>query len=371
MLETLQWISPGLLDFLVLFALGLLGWGVFALLRAPVPPLLGTLAVIGTLRALEVPIPDSPQYISTIVQVVLGIYIGAKVTRDTVRELKSLVVPAAVISLWALTVIFFFGWLLSRLTWLDTYTAILSSSIGGLPEMMVLSMATGADLAVVLVMQTFRMLATVAVFPLLFTKWFAPAQATANPAPDSGKRRQRQGKGVAWQEIFAYLTQKPQLLLFTLAVAAAGGWALTALGVPAGVMVGGMLAVAAASVAGLPVRPLHPRLFSPLLVAVGIMVSDNFGPDTAQTLLSGSLLWPVLLSTLLIFLSSLAIAWAIHRLSGWDMATSFLAAAPGGFTVMTTLAIRYNKDPFRVSMLHLCRLMAIKSVVPLVFMFIL
>jgi uncharacterized membrane protein AbrB (regulator of aidB expression) len=48
-----------------------------------------------------------------------------------------------------------------------------------------------------------------------------------------------------------------------------------------------------------------------------------------------------------------------------------LAAAPGGFTIMTVLAVKYNKNPFQVSMLHLVRLLAIKSVVPLVFLFLL
>ncbi len=367
MLETYELLSRGILDFLILFALGGLGWALFSWLRAPVPPLLGTLLVIGVLRVLEMPIPDAPRYLAPVVQVFLGLYIGSKVNRDTVRELKSLLVPAVVISTWALTVIFLVGWLLSRLTWLDGFTAVLSSSIGGLPEMMVLSVATGADLAVVIVMQTFRMLATVAIFPLIYHKWFVP-DGQHHQAQQPVNSRRAETKSAA-RELYAYFAHRPHILLFSLLVALAGGWLLSSLGVPAGIMVGSMLAVAAAGVAGLPMRSLHPRLFSPLLVTVGIMVSDNFGPETAQTLLSGRLLWPVIISTCVIFASSLGIAWIIHRLSGWDMPTSFLAAAPGGFTVMTTLAIRYNKDPFKVSMLHLCRLMAIKTVVPLVFMF--
>jgi uncharacterized membrane protein AbrB (regulator of aidB expression) len=48
-----------------------------------------------------------------------------------------------------------------------------------------------------------------------------------------------------------------------------------------------------------------------------------------------------------------------------------LAAAPAGFSVMTALAVDYDKDPFRVSMTHLCRLLAVKTIVPFVFMFFL
>lgn len=366
-LESLQFLIRGFLDLLVLAALGLVGWAVFARLRAPVPPLLGTLVVIGTLRALEVPIPASPEYLSPVVQIVLGLYIGTKITRDTVRDLRSLLVPAVLICAWALAVVFLFGTLLARLTWLDTYTAVLSSSMGGLPEMMVLSMATEADVAVVIVMQTVRMVATVALFPLLFETWFVsePVAGSATGTPQPAYT----GTLDACREVGRYLTDRPQQLALTLLVAVAGAAVLIPLGVPAGIMVGSMLAVAAASVAGLPVRTLHPRLFNPLLVGVGIMVSAHFGPETGQTLASGDLIWPVLFSTGVIFLTSLGIAWVIHRLAGWDLPVSFLAAAPGGVTVMTALAIHYDKEPFRVSMLHLVRLMALKTVVPLAFMF--
>jgi uncharacterized membrane protein AbrB (regulator of aidB expression) len=50
-----------------------------------------------------------------------------------------------------------------------------------------------------------------------------------------------------------------------------------------------------------------------------------------------------------------------------DKLTCFLSAAPGGFTVIATLAIDYEKDPFAISILHLCRLIVIKTLVPIVF----
>lgn len=366
MLEALHLFFYGVSNFLLLFSLGIAGWALFAFIRSPVPALLGTLTVVGTLRAIGAPIPMAPEYVSPIVQVMLGIYIGTIVTRDTVRQLKSLVLPALLVSLWALALVFAFGRLLSRLTWLDTYTAVLSSSVGGLPEMMVLSIATGADVAVVIVMQAFRLLATVALFPLLFQRMFG--LPTAGAIGFGARTARVNGFFDAARDVIGYFSDRPHRLLFSLVLAAAGGWVFTALGVPAGIMVGAMFACAGASIAGLPVRPFHPRLFNLLMIAVGIMVTDHFGPRTAETVMSGDLLWPLLLSTCVIFFSSLGVAGIIHRLCGWDLPTSFLAAAPGGFTVMTMLAIQYGRDPFRVSMVHLARLLAIKAVVPFVFM---
>lgn len=349
-----------LFDAIILFGLGLIGWGIFHVLRLPSAPILGSIFLIGALRAMEVPLPAAPSFIAPAIQVILGLYIGAKVTKDTVQELRRLAKPACIISLWALMVIFVFGTLLSRYTWLDSYTAILSSSIGGLPEMTILAMATGADMGVIIVMQSLRMIATIILFPILFNKWF-------------GTKLQQ----VA-DETAATVENKDQLslkdlpsIIFSLVVASVGGYVFLRLGVPAGGMVGAMFFVAGASLAGLGIKPLGGKFFPPMLVGVGVMVSDNFSRATVDMLVSGSLIWPLLLLTTLIFLSSFAVSWLISKVTGWDPATSFLAAAPGGFTIMTVLAVKYDQNPFQVSMLHLVRLLAIKSVVPLVFMFLL
>ncbi len=395
--------------FLLLYALGVVGWGVFSLIRAPVPPLLGALVVIGALRVFEAPVPASPNFLDPAVQIMLGLFIGSKVTRETVADLKNLVRPALLVAGWALALVFVFGPILGRVSALDPVTAVLSSSVGGLPEMMVLAMATRADIASVAVLKLMRAVIIIAVFPMLFHRLVESRRAggregtgcaranldkysdEAEVAPPAGKppgdraaddtyrdtrregsvrarlSRLREAAISAW----GYLCNRPLQLLLTLAVAAAGGVVFARLGVPAGLMVGSIIAVAAASVGGLPIQGFHPKLFNPLLVALGIMVSQHFGPETGEMLASGALLWPLLLSTVVVFLSALVVALLIRGLAGWDMPLSLLAAAPGGFTVMTAIAVYYGYDPFRVSMVHLARLLAIKTVVPVVFAFLL
>ncbi len=383
---------------LILFALGLVGWGLFSLIRAPVPPLLGTLLVLGALRVAEVPIPHTPEFLDGFVQVALGIFIGTKVTRETVADLKNLLWPAVAIALWALMLVFLFGPLLGAVSVLDPVTAVLSSTVGGLPEMMVLSTATGADVAVVAVMKLVRALIIITVFPIFLQRVLLTSRtaATGTPAeygglsdalsedPDQDQDQERDsGTGVTalmssglksvsgeLKKLGAYLADRPHRLVLTVAVALVGSLTLTELGVPAGMMVGAIIAVGGVSAFGLPVRRFPQKLFNPLLVLLGIMVSQHFGPDTGRTLAAGGLLWPLALSTVVIFATSLVTAFVIHRFVGWDLSLSLLAAAPGGFTVMTSLAVYYGQDPFRVSMTHLARLLTIKTVVPLVFTFL-
>ena len=413
---------PDLLALPILFALGLLAWGLFALIRAPVPAILGPLIVIGGLRIAQVPVPAAPELLDPLVQVLLGIFIGSKVTPDTVHDIKNLFRPALVVSVWALALVFVYGPFLSAVTWLDPVTAVLSSSVGGLPEMMVLSVETSADVAVVVLMKIVRALVIITAFPFIF-QWYirkqsradqgllggaadgtgtpggaaavasrAPQQPieargadTSSPAGDRNDSDPALDDDASWsrserlnferfvrvsREAFAFLTTRPHEFLLTFALAAAGAFVLVTLGVPAGLMVGGMLGVAIASAYGLPVRGFPPRLFNLLLVALGIMVSQHFTPETGEMLAAGGVIWPLVLSTIVVFVTGLLSAWVIHRFAGWDLPLCLLAGAPGGFTIMTSLAVYYGYDPFRVSMVHLARLLSIKTVVPLVFTFL-
>jgi len=53
--------------------------------------------------------------------------------------------------------VFLLGVLLRSTTSLDLYTSLLSSSLGGLSGMTVIALASGADVTVVVIMQTFRL----------------------------------------------------------------------------------------------------------------------------------------------------------------------------------------------------------------------
>lgn len=395
--------SDLILDILFLFFLGSCGWALFALFRLPVPALLGTIAVIGTLRAAQFPLPDAPVFLYPLVQVMLGLFIGSKVTRETVLELKEMIAPAFIIVTWALAVVFLLGSFLARITNLDPYTAILSSSMGGLPEMTVIALATNANIAVIIVMQTFRMLVTVIAFPLIVNyllndnknnkqnKHIKHCLQGNNKIrnnndstgsfyfrfnPDSLFLKIHQIICRYRKTISLFFKNADQLTssiawgVLSLGIASGGGFLFLSLGVPAGAMVGSTIFIVAASLAGINVISPAPKLFGFILMGVGVMVADNINAATVEFLISGSLIGPIFYLTLLIFLSSLCVAFLIHKLVGWDFPTSFLAAAPGGFTVMTSLAIKFGMNPFRISMLHLCRLLAIKIVVPFVFMFL-
>ncbi|NLC50696.1 MAG: hypothetical protein GX764_00090, partial [Firmicutes bacterium] len=257
------------------------------------------------------------------------------------------------------------------------------------------ALSTGADAAVVVVMQTARMLSSIIIFPFVFRRWMNSSRGEEeindsdcgtlnNKMPTITNSSSLLTKLGGWVEqhverirsgfIELQHNTSERLAIWgwmalSFAIAVAGGFFFLYLEVPAGAMLGAMVFIVSASLIGIRVvQP--PKSFYPfMLIGVGLMVADNIGAETLNFLVYGGLFEPVLLSTLLIVLSSILVAYLVHKATQWDFPTCFLAAAPGGFTTMTTMALNFGKDPLRVSILHLFRLLALKVVVPLIIMF--
>ncbi len=371
-------------DTILLFALGSCGWFIFRAIRFPTPAFMGTIMVIGALRMARFDLPAGPAYLAPLVQLLLGLYIGAKINRNTVRQLKCLPLPAGIIIAWSIAVVFLLGKILTVVSGLDVYTAMLSSSMGGLAEMAILALSTNAKMEIIIIVQLARVVLTLMIFPVLLTLWVPKGTAGGGCVAAGGEKKAVKvtpANNISpsllvgrVKDIFRQAGRRGFAiylgwLLFSLAVAAGGGLLLSALGVPAGVMVGAMLSTAVASLGGARIIAPGNGFISFMLIGAGITIADSITPDTLTALLSGRLPLVIAVSTLVIFLTSLVVAYFMSKLTGWDYATSFLAAAPAGFTVMALLADKYEKDAFSVSILHLCRLISLKLFLPLFFLF--
>lgn len=392
-----------------MFGLGLTGWLILYRLRFPAPEILGPIVLIGALRTLRIELPPAPEMLFPIAQIIIGIFVGSMLDKNSARQLKTMGVSALIVIAWTFSMLIIIGFFLNRYSDMDPTTALLSASMGGLPEISILVVASGASSAIVIFMHMFRMIGSVMLFPIILERIEARNQIK-NPArkkepPDSenlprlnndsgptfGASKSKHGsKDNVWQvsqffndyrakicrnlnhsnlqQLWSLTRQSWPRVLFTVAVAAAGGFILHSFGVPAGLMVGSTFSVAAVSVAGVPVSRVPKRLLGILLVTIGINLADHITPEMISTMANLKFLIPVLIATGAMFVSSFGVAWLIFRLTDWDFPTSFLAAAPAGFTLMTSLAIKHDLDPFKVSMLHLCRLLSIKLFVPIIIM---
>ena len=360
----------------LLFLLGVFSRLIFSRLRMPVPGMLGTIVVIGFLRVMQVPLPVAPPYFSTLMQVLMGIYVGSKVNQESIKTIKQMLYPALIIAAWVLGIAFIFGGFLSTITQMDLYTAILSTSIGGVPEMTVIALATDADIAMVVIMQTVRMVVTTILYPFIISFMDKRQGKPYCEVSTSDHEKSCLSKNLPEQEepgrtTSTFLKGMGIKIAFFL-IAFLAGITLAGWGVPAGAIVGSML-VTTFIYLGINVQTklVSPKIFELVLIGVGIMVSNNITGETVETLLAGDTYMAVLVFNLFIFLSSIAVACLLYKITAWDIVTCLLATAPGGFTLMTALSAQYRKDPFLISMLHFGRLFVLKLVIPFTFMAIL
>ncbi len=366
-------------DLALLYSLGLIGWFLGEIMRLPAAPVLGGVILVGGMRILGFDLPYLPGSVIIFLQIILGVIVGSKLDRDAIGTLKSLALPATLISSWALSLALVFGLIIAFISPLDVTTGILSSSIGGLPEMTILAHDTQADSVTVVLFHVIRMFATITVFPLIF-KYYRTSDSLNDGLSSDQEEKSIKDHDVNKNqvennsELAANNKERKNFVLhllkiiLTLIMAGIFGGFLLFLGVPAGGLVGGLLFIIFVQYFRFPVETPPDRALKWVLVGIGLMVSDQVQPETLELIVSGELILPLAFSLIFTMGSSLAVAYGIFRLTGWDFIMCFLASAPGGFTVMTGLALQEGYEPVKVSLLHLARLVTLKLVIPFLFL---
>lgn len=147
----------------------------------------------------------------------------------------------------------------------------------------------------------------------------------------------------------------------TLAFAAVGGVSLGLAGMPAGLLSGAILAVAAAALAGRPM--LIPTPFMRvLMVLIGISLGSVVTPETVQGMAAYPLsIFVLVVSTIFIGVGGTFYLRALH---GWDTTTAYLAAVPGGLSQVLALAIEFDADVRAVAIVQSIRVVIIAVGMP-------
>ena len=154
----------------------------------------------------------------------------------------------------------------------------------------------------------------------------------------------------------------PLQLFVSLCIGAIGGVLAYKAGIPAGGMVGSMLAVALVNIVvyPMPLLPSEIRLGAQIVIgtALGLQV-------TKEAVLSlKDLVIPAAFMIVTLIGAGLLIGFALHKLTGWDIVTSMTAASPGGMTEMSLVCEALGGDTPRTALLQLVRMICVVSVVP-------
>jgi membrane AbrB-like protein len=149
-------------------------------------------------------------------------------------------------------------------------------------------------------------------------------------------------------------------LALALAIGALGGAAFYALGLPLAWMLGAMVATTIAAFARAPLADSR-RLRAAMSVIFGVFLGSAFTPEIVDRLLH----WAggVVATTIFVGATTLG-AFAFFRRVGFDRATSFFSATPGGLGVMTLIGEREGGDIRNIALMHATRILVVVFAIP-------
>ncbi|MDJ0717427.1 MAG: AbrB family transcriptional regulator [Prochloraceae cyanobacterium] len=151
--------------------------------------------------------------------------------------------------------------------------------------------------------------------------------------------------------------------VITILIGVAGALIGYVMGLPAGALVGSMLAVGLVNVFGaveIPRFPSEARFF--LQLGLGLMLGSKL---TIDTLYAAKELWrPALLCALIAIATGVLSGLLISHVLGVEPITAFFGTAPGGLSDMTLIALDMGAKANLVVVMHLIRLISVIVVVP-------
>lgn len=154
----------------------------------------------------------------------------------------------------------------------------------------------------------------------------------------------------------------PMQLIVSLCVGAAGGILAYQAKIPAGGMVGSMLAVAVVNVFIYPMPLMNTNIRLGAQIVIGTALGLQVTRQSFESM--RHMIVPAALMTFLLISAGLLIGLALHKFTGWDIVTSMTASAPGGMTEMSLLCEALGGDTPTTAVLQLFRMVAVVSVVP-------
>jgi len=148
----------------------------------------------------------------------------------------------------------------------------------------------------------------------------------------------------------------------TLALATGGGFLATRLGLPAGWVAGGLLAVAVASLSGVDTR--FPRqLQAPVFLVLGIYAGTGVSQDTLHQMQT----WPASFAILGVTVVALIAGsyWWLHGRYGWARNDALLASLPGALSLVIATAEGLKADMGKVAITQSVRVLVLIELIPL------
>lgn len=161
-----------ILDFLLFFVIASLGGFVGTFLKLPVGTMIGAMFAVGISKHFEILSFQTSTALTFFVQLILGTMFGLSFIKLSKEQMRKLFVSFSIIILSVLVMSIGTGFIVSKLTFLDLGTSLLSSAPGGIPEMAITAKALKLEAPVVVVIHLIRVILVMSFFTLLLNHFY-------------------------------------------------------------------------------------------------------------------------------------------------------------------------------------------------------
>lgn len=285
-----------------------------------------------------------PSQAKTLAQIIAGACIGANVSREEIRGMRSVYKPAIILLPGLLIINVGAGFLIRAVSGMELLTAMFSCTPGGISDIPLIAADLGADPGIVTVMQFIRFLMGIALFPALIK--LLGKRENALPVIENTNASE---------------PKKPLGACVALLVAAALGVLGKLSGIPGGTM-------ALATLGTMALKWFYPSAWSPKpLRRIAQLLSGAFvGAGMGMSELSAlATLWlPALILIACYLLGAYGVAYCLRRAKCFDYKESMLAATPAGASDMALISADLGIHNAEIVVLQVVRLIIVISVFP-------
>lgn len=332
-------------------------------LHLPAPFLIGSLFMVAIYNCLTLE-ATLPPYSKTITQLLAGIFVGTRITRNDLGLLRQTIKPALFNVLSLICFSLFLAIILAKTADIDFITAAFSTAPGGITNMSLIAMDLNADTSVVSILQLVRLLSVLGIFPFII-------QSVLRHRGTMTSSLIKETSSMAVTEPLH--TKKPNKkrlvnLLLTLFVGSICGFTGFFLNIPAGTMMFSLLGT-------LVFHLITERgyLPTPIKYTTQLLTGGLIGQTITIAALSGlsRALFPAFIIVIGFILITLVLGSILSKATDLDLATALFACAPGGATDLALISEDFGAHPATVSIIQLPRVIGVIFLYPIAVQFLL
>ena len=321
-------------------SIGTIGGLVFLVAGLPGGLISGAMLAVGFAAMMGRPL-SVPPHLTQAVLVMLGISLGALMSRQLLQHLSTYPLTIGLLALATFCTTFGSSFYLQRVHGWDRTSAFLAASPGALSQIALLAIEKGADMPAIAVVQILRVIILTAALPLVL----ALTGMTSSSTPG-----------------LTMTVASPIGLVGLIGASVAASLLLRMAKFPASWLFGAMIGSSVLHGMGVVEGGLPPFVRGVALIGIGTLIGSRFTRMKAKTLLShlnagvGSFVIASLITVAFVAVTALT--------THVRLADILVAYAPGAMDAMLALALTLHIDPIFVGAHHLSRFIFVTIATP-------